>query len=164
VFSYLNFVITMLICGVWHGLGWAFALWGVYHGVLLAGYYAIRGRGLGRDANLNLKGLGSIALMLQLSVAGWVLFRLDRISDLPVYLRSLTSGGASAAFGPLEWLAVILLCAVALAHLVELAFPITQTALKLRWNPWVMAAMLTALLGAAVYGVPKQQLFFYFRF
>ena len=44
VFQYVNITITMLVCGLWHGLGWTYALWGLYHGLLIAGYYAIRAR------------------------------------------------------------------------------------------------------------------------
>ncbi|MCE3257220.1 MAG: hypothetical protein K0Q64_1303 [Nitrobacter vulgaris] len=28
-------MITMLLCGVWHGVGWTFAVWGAYQGALL---------------------------------------------------------------------------------------------------------------------------------
>lgn len=30
-----NLFITMFLCGLWHGAGFAFIIWGVYHGVLL---------------------------------------------------------------------------------------------------------------------------------
>lgn len=33
--TYLNLLITMTICGLWHGSSWNFLLWGFYHGVLL---------------------------------------------------------------------------------------------------------------------------------
>jgi len=35
-------LLTMLACGVWHGAGWTFAVWGLLHGVLLAGTQAVR--------------------------------------------------------------------------------------------------------------------------
>ena len=28
-------MVTMTLCGLWHGVGWMFVLWGVWHGVLL---------------------------------------------------------------------------------------------------------------------------------
>jgi alginate O-acetyltransferase complex protein AlgI len=33
---YLNVVITMLLGGLWHGLTWTFAIWGLLHGTVLA--------------------------------------------------------------------------------------------------------------------------------
>jgi D-alanyl-lipoteichoic acid acyltransferase DltB (MBOAT superfamily) len=34
--TYRNLMITMLLGGLWHGAGFAFVLWGLYHGLLLA--------------------------------------------------------------------------------------------------------------------------------
>jgi D-alanyl-lipoteichoic acid acyltransferase DltB (MBOAT superfamily) len=31
-----NLMVTMLLCGLWHGAGWNFILWGALHGVLLS--------------------------------------------------------------------------------------------------------------------------------
>lgn len=85
VFTYRNLCITMLVCGLWHGLTWPFALWGLYHGMLLSGYYAIKVAGQGaRKTTTSLRTLGSVLLMQQLAVMGWILFRVNHISDLPV--------------------------------------------------------------------------------
>ena len=36
IFAYANLVITMLLGGLWHGVSWNFAIWGVLHGLALA--------------------------------------------------------------------------------------------------------------------------------
>src|SRR5947208_16030980 len=33
--AYRNVMITMLLCGLWHGANWTFVVWGGYHGLLL---------------------------------------------------------------------------------------------------------------------------------
>ncbi|PPR79515.1 MAG: Peptidoglycan O-acetyltransferase [Alphaproteobacteria bacterium MarineAlpha2_Bin1] len=33
--TYLNIIITFLISGLWHGAGWTFILWGLFHGILI---------------------------------------------------------------------------------------------------------------------------------
>jgi len=33
--TYINFMITFIIAGLWHGAGWTFLLWGVLHGIAL---------------------------------------------------------------------------------------------------------------------------------
>jgi alginate O-acetyltransferase complex protein AlgI len=33
-----NILIVFAVCGLWHGAGWNFVIWGIYHGVLVAGY------------------------------------------------------------------------------------------------------------------------------
>lgn len=35
-----NILITMLLCGLWHGASWTKILWGLYHGILLILYVA----------------------------------------------------------------------------------------------------------------------------
>jgi alginate O-acetyltransferase complex protein AlgI len=34
--TYLNLVVTLTLCGLWHGASWNYVLWGFYNGVLLA--------------------------------------------------------------------------------------------------------------------------------
>ena len=36
--TYCNLMLTMLICGLWHGAAWNFILWGGIHGLLLLGH------------------------------------------------------------------------------------------------------------------------------
>ena len=34
--TYMNLILTMLLCGLWHGASWNFVFWGGLHGVSLA--------------------------------------------------------------------------------------------------------------------------------
>ncbi|HJT24980.1 MAG TPA: MBOAT family O-acyltransferase [bacterium] len=34
--KFFNLMVTMFICGLWHGASWHFGLWGMYHGAALA--------------------------------------------------------------------------------------------------------------------------------
>jgi alginate O-acetyltransferase complex protein AlgI len=34
--TYLNLLVTLTLCGLWHGASWNYVLWGFYNGVLLA--------------------------------------------------------------------------------------------------------------------------------
>ena len=33
--TYLNLLIVFLLCGIWHGAGWTFVVWGLLHGAFL---------------------------------------------------------------------------------------------------------------------------------
>lgn len=66
---YRNLLITMLIGGLWHGAGWTFIIWGLYHGLLLIGYHAAADRGLRAPK------LVAQAATFALVVIGWVFFR-----------------------------------------------------------------------------------------
>jgi D-alanyl-lipoteichoic acid acyltransferase DltB (MBOAT superfamily) len=155
--SYVNLSITMVACGLWHGLGWTYALWGLYHGLLLVAYHS-------RRAQQHRAETGSILLMQQLAVIGWILFRLNRISDLPVYVASLTHGPFFGGFSPEEWLAVALVAAVGLIHMVEPRVPVMKSVLDRRWNPWLLTALLVLALATVILSLPQPQVFLYFRF
>lgn len=36
-FTYRNLVLTMLLCGLWHGANWTYVFWGGLHGAIMAG-------------------------------------------------------------------------------------------------------------------------------
>lgn len=33
--TYINLMITFLVCGIWHGAGWTFIFWGILHGLAM---------------------------------------------------------------------------------------------------------------------------------
>ncbi|HTK96326.1 MAG TPA: MBOAT family O-acyltransferase [Terriglobales bacterium] len=66
----LNLFITMFLGGLWHGANWTFVCWGLYHGVLLAGYHLLRDRGLVPKSEW-----ASRAVTFLMVVFGWVFFR-----------------------------------------------------------------------------------------
>lgn len=67
-----NLFLTMFLGGLWHGAGWTFVAWGIFHGALLGGYHALR--------SVNLWP-GSRAIGRAITFTGvlfsWVLFRSD---------------------------------------------------------------------------------------
>jgi alginate O-acetyltransferase complex protein AlgI len=74
-----NILITMLLCGLWHGASWNFVLWGGLHGVALALYqvYASVRRGQVRRATGSAFHPGMLvsrALTLSVVMVGWILF------------------------------------------------------------------------------------------
>ena len=77
--QYANLLLTMLVCGVWHGAGLTFLLWGALHGLLLLVNHAFRHllRGSLAERVLALPPLRALCVLvtfLCLTIA-WVLFR-----------------------------------------------------------------------------------------
>lgn len=74
-------ILTMLISGIWHGVGWVFLLWGLYHGVMTVLYQRFAPR-------LDLKTAGRFrifltwAVMFAITIIGWIIFRAPSISWL----------------------------------------------------------------------------------
>ncbi|MEM8732612.1 MAG: MBOAT family O-acyltransferase [Planctomycetota bacterium] len=70
-----NLLIVMLLGGLWHGAGWTFVLWGLYHGLLL-GTHAIT-RNL---SGWSMPRIPAIGLTFIAVVFGWALFRSTNLS------------------------------------------------------------------------------------
>ena len=84
-----NILITMLLCGLWHGPSWNFVLWGGLHGLALAVYqvYAtLRRRRLQARSGFHPLALLSRALTLLVVMVGWVFFGTQ---TLPIAFRYL---------------------------------------------------------------------------
>jgi len=162
-YTYLNLCVTMLVCGLWHGASWPYLAWGGYHGALLAGHRAVHAHRAPKKPT-GLHAFGSILLMQQLAVIGWILFRVNRLGDLPVYARSLGAAPFFTGFTGAEWTAIALLAAVVIAHLLEVRVPITRSAIARPWNPWLLVLFVLMGMAAVVMGVPTQRMFLYFRF
>ena len=74
-------LLSMTLCGVWHGAGWPFLLWGAYHGALISGYHIATYRkrnSAAPDAAADgnpVRNLGAMLLTFALVSLGWILFR-----------------------------------------------------------------------------------------
>lgn len=82
--TYLNNLLTMALGGLWHGAGWMYLLWGVYHGLLLAGHKALRGVWRLPEAmrgTLPVRA-ANIAVTFALVVVGFAIFRAPSVDTL----------------------------------------------------------------------------------
>lgn len=90
---YTNLFLVFFLCGLWHGANWHFAVWGMFHGVLLV----LEKRGLG-EALLRLPvGLRHLYTMTMVMI-GWVLFRADDLTQAAALLCKMA--GIDGARGP----------------------------------------------------------------
>lgn len=74
-----NIVITMLLCGLWHGASWNFVIWGGIHGVALAIYQTYsrlfpRRRPREKQSAFAPGRLLSRAMTLSVVMLGWIFF------------------------------------------------------------------------------------------
>lgn len=80
--TYLNLLIVFVVCGLWHGAAWNFALWGLYHGVFL-----VIERVINHKMQFKMKGLLGRCITFFIVMIGWVIFRADSISSAFTFLR-----------------------------------------------------------------------------
>ncbi|HEX3594125.1 MAG TPA: MBOAT family O-acyltransferase, partial [Polyangiaceae bacterium] len=91
--TYRNLILVFLLCGLWHGASWNFAIWGLFHGTFLVLERSPFGGWLKRAW----RPLRHAYAILVISI-GWVFFRADSLGAAAGYLASMA--GATVAAGP----------------------------------------------------------------
>ncbi len=83
---YFNLWLVFLLSGLWHGASWTFIFWGAYHGVFLVLDRLFLEKWLHKLGKII-----SIPLTFLATMAGWVLFRADTLSQAIVIWQNLFS-------------------------------------------------------------------------
>lgn len=103
-FSYRNLVLTMLLCGLWHGANWTYVFWGGLHGAIMAGErFMLRLRGIANRTSHSglIKTWVQRILFFHLLCVTWIFFRAGSLSDGLSFL----SGLAVLSWDPMYWTA-----------------------------------------------------------
>ncbi len=170
---------TFLLSGLWHGAAWHFVAWGAWHGLglVLERWLKTGARALsstwvpGGDSLIpSLRAFGGMIRTFFLVCAGWVLFRVDSLTDALDIYRRIGSQIVRAAFyvrlGQLGWQHGAILAGLASLILVEWFG-------RRHWNPvrferfpqalrWFLY---TALFWGILYcGTRRSADFIYFQF
>jgi D-alanyl-lipoteichoic acid acyltransferase DltB (MBOAT superfamily) len=93
---YPNLVFTFLVGGLWHGVSWPFAIWGLIHGTGMAveRFFTLRRRPPQRPVPAWRKIPGAF-LTFHVVLVAWVFFRcetLDQVGEIATRLGDLTMG------------------------------------------------------------------------
>jgi D-alanyl-lipoteichoic acid acyltransferase DltB (MBOAT superfamily) len=147
-------ILTMSICGLWHGAGWTYVVWGLWHGV---GLVVHRGW---RQFNRPMPAAAGWILTMLFVIVGWVLFRAADFPTAASVLRSMAGGnGVSGSLDNLGLLAA----AAAVSALIPSAHDIRNMRPVL--NP-ITAGAIAVLAGICVLEVGSGPAvsFIYFRF
>jgi D-alanyl-lipoteichoic acid acyltransferase DltB (MBOAT superfamily) len=151
-----NLMITMTLGGLWHGAAWGFVLWGVLHGVCLVVERLLRGR-------VNLPVWARWAIVFNIVVFGWILFRAENLDLAVAFIKQLTVPGAATLWTPVTVGAVVVVIGFQLLP----PAPLERVRLRVAELPSYALgfglAAVVAMVGATVpsQGVPP---FIYFQF
>jgi alginate O-acetyltransferase complex protein AlgI len=97
--TYFNLMLVFLLCGLWHGASWTFAIWGFYHGLFLI-----------------LERLGLSNLLLRIGqeyrhlytllvvIVGWVFFRATDLAQAVGHLTAMIGFGSGKGIAYHVWL------------------------------------------------------------
>ena len=78
-----NLLLVFILCGLWHGAGWNFLLWGLYHGLFLISERIISRR------NISFPAFIKRVYVFLIVIIGWVLFRCDSFTHLNGFLLAM---------------------------------------------------------------------------
>ncbi|MBC8372901.1 MAG: MBOAT family protein [Planctomycetes bacterium] len=79
-----NLMLTMLLGGLWHGAGWTFIVWGLFHGLILCVYRPFEKQTRTVDSPSPIPWWRAVAaggVMFHLTCVGWLLFRAESIAQ-----------------------------------------------------------------------------------
>ena len=151
-----NILIVMAACGLWHGAGWTFVVWGLYHALLVIGYH----HGQGRWDRL--PQVIQCAITFTLVSIGWILFLYD-FDGVSAFVQSLIGLSSGTVAAPSLEMWGVLLTAALVCFTIHLE-PWAENNHK---NPWWVT---TTNVGFAILFVTtlmflnRSETFIYFRF
>lgn len=96
---WINLLLVMSLCGLWHGANWTFVLWGLLHGVLLIvnhGWQRLKPMFKPIPVNSHLTYGTSVIITFLCVVTLWVLFRADNLTTALSLLKSMYGWGGNA--------------------------------------------------------------------
>jgi alginate O-acetyltransferase complex protein AlgI len=156
-----NVFLTMTLCGLWHGAGWTFVLWGAYHGALLALHRVVPRPGWW--ASPSLRPL-HVATTFFFCVLGWVPFRAATLADAGLIYQRMLSPVSGAG---LDGVALFTVCAVVLLVLAchALARSVSLVRLERRLPAFVLGGGMAVVLLLCQLLLPMSgNVFIYFQF
>lgn len=92
-----NLLITMFLGGIWHGAGWTYVLWSIYHSVALTVERVVRPQKKGLVLPLWKRILG-VVFVFHFFAASWILFRAASLDISWQFLNSLGRAGQPVTF------------------------------------------------------------------
>lgn len=88
-----NLLVTMGLCGLWHGAAWTFVIWGLLHGMILC-----LERWLGVNKDSGAPSLWRSLIMFHLVALSWIPFRAKSFTGILDYCQALVSGDFTGPF------------------------------------------------------------------
>ncbi len=94
----IGIMVTMLLCGLWHGASWTFVLWGTIHGLFLAISFGTKklrkkiNKTLGFKKNAWVPNLFRGLMTFGMVTWAWIFFRADSLADAHYIVTHLFSG------------------------------------------------------------------------
>ena len=156
-------MIVFVLCGLWHGAGWTFIVWGAWHG-----FWLVVERVLGKKPfYAALPASAQVLATFFLVTAGWVIFRAETLTEAGrllavMFVPTAAQGGAtllSAIIYTRGHLVIMALCALLVFQPIQ-GFDWTR---RLDWSRALVPAGLFVLSLMTLFAQSFRS-FLYFQF
>ncbi len=151
---------TDFLLGMWHGVGWNYGLFGLYHALVIWIYYYTK--------NLwdRINPVVQTVLTFHIACGGWLIFRATSLNQIVEMFRSLlvnfhlpTAGSAPAGI----WLAAVLAAILLVIEILQNRA--NDNMMVLKWPRPIKYAFMTLLACMIlIYGNTGERPFIYFQF
>jgi len=140
VSTYVNIIITFLICGIWHGAGWMFVIWGAMHGIGMALHR------LWQRTKIKIPLIMAVLMTFLFVNTAWVFFRAQNITEALSILGAMTGFSPVAGFTVLHGVPASEIIVAVVSIAAVFAAPNTNR-LAETFRPSIMTALgLTAVI------------------
>jgi D-alanyl-lipoteichoic acid acyltransferase DltB (MBOAT superfamily) len=151
-------LVTMGLGGLWHGAGWTFILWGLFHGTLVA----VEHLGERRGWSLPLPPWGRRLVVFHLVALAWVFFRAPSAGRAVEIITALAKPGGMDAFAAAPAVPLLIVAALGL-HRFDTVEGVRSLAARLPAAVTVVGAVMTLVICAAL-AMENPSAFIYFDF
>lgn len=151
-----NIIIVMAACGLWHGAGWTFIVWGLYHAALVVGYHQ------SRAVWDRMPSLLQVALTFVLVSVGWILFLYDFDGVYTFITHAVgMSQGTGAAPSAEMWITLLITGAICFGINFE---RFAENQIERGIGSILLNVGLAVLFVATLVFLDRSETFIYFRF
>lgn len=156
--SYIrNILIVFAVCGLWHGAGWNFIVWGLFHGVLVTLYHRQRA------AWNALPEVVQWAMTFTLVSVGWTLFLFDLPTTVAFLKQLVGLGNAVSVADPSAEMWIMVLVSAVVCFGVKLE-PLAENVLHSRGAAMIRNVAFAVAFILTLVFLDRSQTFVYFRF
>lgn len=166
--TYFNLLLTMTLCGLWHGAAWTFVLWGFITGLLLGAHRVYDRAVRGKPAWAALRASTPVHLLGM--VFTWWLFAVVLVvfrgqTWAGIGLMEMSMLNPFQATGAEHWIPVWVPLLVGLVLLENAIGTMFERGIAWNVSPALQACAYTAVVVVVlVFGVENSQAFIYFQF
>ncbi len=163
--TYINLMITCILCGLWHGASYNFVLWGIFHGVALVIHKVYNEATSGAEFRKNkIYEKSSKIITFIIVLYGWLLFRITDISDIWVYSISIFTNWKflDIVFLAFAQIAPFVLLMIIVDYFESKFLAINESNIIVKWSLAPYFAMLFLVL--AIFISDSSGDFIYFKF